>query len=102
MFIGYQNDKIKFYSKTPLDKELFHLDKVEETDKVYIACGDEYLQKGSKKCNSYTKKKRKEEILNLLKEIDLKSIRAIRANDKDYIEKYESQAKKLREELQKL
>ena len=47
-------------------------------------------------------KKRKQEILNLLDKLDLKSIRAIRANDTEYINKYEEEAEALREELRNL
>lgn len=46
--------------------------------------------------------KRKQEILNSLNELDLKSIRAIRANDIEYINKYEEEAEALREELRNL
>lgn len=46
--------------------------------------------------------KRKQEILNELDKLDLKSIRAIRSNDTEYIKKYEQEAKVLREELRKL
>lgn len=48
------------------------------------------------------KKRRKEEILIRLNEIDLKSIRALRANDTEYIEIYENEAANLREELRGL
>ena len=45
MYLGYQNGKIKLYTKEPLDKELYNLDKVEQTDKEYILQGDEYVLK---------------------------------------------------------
>jgi hypothetical protein len=45
---------------------------------------------------------RREEILQELNEIDRKSIRALRANEADYIAMYEQQAQALREELQQL
>lgn len=45
MFLGYQNEKIKFYTKTPLDMVLYNLDKIEETDEEYILNGDEYVLK---------------------------------------------------------
>jgi hypothetical protein len=54
----------------------------------------------------YAKEKAKteriEEILARLKEIDNKSIRAIRANDTEYVEAYELEAESLREELRGL
>ena len=48
------------------------------------------------------KTQRKQEILLALNELDLKSIRAIRANDTEYIQIYEAQAQELREELRGL
>lgn len=48
------------------------------------------------------KKQRTEEILAELNKIDLKSIRAIRAGDTDYIQEYELRAEALREELRSL
>lgn len=48
------------------------------------------------------KKQRKQEILIALDELDLKSIRALRANDTEYIQEYEAQAQVLREELRGL
>lgn len=50
--------------------------------------------------------KRKQEEANLIKEqldaLDLKSIRAIRSNDTEYIQKYEAEAKVLRDKLKEL
>lgn len=46
--------------------------------------------------------KRKEEIKAELDELDLKSIRAIRSNDTQYIQMYETQAAELRSELASL
>lgn len=43
MYLGYQNDKIKFYTQTPLDPVLYNLDKVEETHDEYVLDGDEYV-----------------------------------------------------------
>jgi len=47
MFLGYQNDKIKFYTEQPLDIEIYNLDRVEETDEEYAlnADGTEYVLK---------------------------------------------------------
>ncbi len=44
MYLGYQNDKIKFYTQTPLDPVLYNLDKVEETHDEYVLDGDEYVK----------------------------------------------------------
>lgn len=46
--------------------------------------------------------KRKTDIKIRLQEIDLLSIRAIRANDTEFIEKYEFEAQQLRNELKEL
>ena len=43
MFLGYQGEKIKFYTETPLDMSLYNLDKVEETTNEYVLVGDEYV-----------------------------------------------------------
>lgn len=48
------------------------------------------------------KEKRIKEIKQQLKEIDEQSIRSLRDNDTEYIEKYKNQAKILREELRKI
>ncbi len=48
MFLGYQKEKIKFYTETPLDTALYNLDKIEETEDVYVLNGDEYVLKTSK------------------------------------------------------
>ena len=48
------------------------------------------------------KEARKEEILNQLKEIDNKSIRALRANEQERLNELEAQAVELRKELQEL
>ena len=43
MYLGYQGDKIKFYTEEPLDTYIYCLDKVEETFDEYVLCGDEYV-----------------------------------------------------------
>lgn len=45
MFLGYQNGKIKFYTETPLNKDFYALEKVEETTDEYILVNDEYVLK---------------------------------------------------------
>lgn len=102
MYISYQNGKIVGYTEQPQDLVLYNLDKVEETDKKYILCDDEYVLETSEKYIKYQKEQRKQEILRLLDELDLKSIRAIRANDTEYIAQYEKEAQALREELRNL
>ena len=43
MYLGYQNGKIKFYTEKPLNKALYNLDEVVETQDEYILDGDEYV-----------------------------------------------------------
>jgi hypothetical protein len=45
MFLGYQNDKIKFYTEQELPKEFYNLDKVEYTEDEYVLDGEEYVLK---------------------------------------------------------
>lgn len=45
MYLGYQNNKIKFYTEQRLDQALYNLDKVEETELEYVLEGDEYVIK---------------------------------------------------------
>ena len=45
MYLGYQNEKIKFYTENELDKELYSLDRVEETQDEYVLDGGEYVLK---------------------------------------------------------
>ena len=63
----------------------------------YIAVDDELVLNPDWVDNT-----RRNEILERLNVIDQKSIRAIRANDTDYIQAYEEEAIELREELRLL
>ena len=45
MYLGYQGEKIKFYTETPLDSTLYNIDKVEETSDEYVLDGEEYVLK---------------------------------------------------------
>ena len=45
MYLGYQNEKIKFYTEQPLDQEFYNLDEVEETELEYVLDGEEYVLK---------------------------------------------------------
>ena len=45
MYLGYQGEKIKFYTEQPLNKALYNLTKVEETEDEYVLEGDEYILK---------------------------------------------------------
>ena len=43
MYLGYQKGKIKFYTEKPLNKTLYNLDEVVETQDEYVLDGDEYV-----------------------------------------------------------
>ena len=43
MYLGYQKGKIKFYTEKPLNKALYNLDEVVETQDEYVLDGDEYV-----------------------------------------------------------
>ncbi len=45
MFLGYQNNKIKFYVEQPLESGLYNVERWEETQDEYILDGDEYVIK---------------------------------------------------------
>ena len=45
MYLGYQNGKIKFYTKEPIDKFIYGLDKVVETQEEYVLDSEEYVLK---------------------------------------------------------
>lgn len=47
MYLGYQENKIKFYTEEPLNPDIYNLDKVEETDQEYVLSGEEYVLKDS-------------------------------------------------------
>jgi hypothetical protein len=45
MYLGYQDNKIKFYTEEELPKEFYNLDKSEYTDDEYVLDGEEYVLK---------------------------------------------------------
>ncbi len=57
MYLGYQNGKIKFYTKEQLPQEFYNLEKSEYTEKEYVLDGEEYVLKD----DAYNEKKTKEE-----------------------------------------
>lgn len=57
MYLGYQNGKIKFYTKDQLPQEFYNLEKSEYTEKEYVLDGEEYVLKD----DAYNEKKTKEE-----------------------------------------
>lgn len=45
MYLGYQNEKIKFYVEEPLDPVMYPVDRWEETEDEYVADGDQFIKK---------------------------------------------------------
>lgn len=43
MYLGYQGNKIKFYTEAPLDATLYNIDLIEETEDEYVLDDDEYV-----------------------------------------------------------
>lgn len=112
MFLGYQNNKIKFCTETPLDMTLYNIDYIEETQDEYVLDGEEYVIKDEVWEDKQRKKEIEEEktsIKSQLKELDEKRIRAICENEiKDettgetWIEYYNAQVIELRKQLNNL
>lgn len=76
-------------------------DKISADDKyVYFYIDNQLVKKD--KAEIEQKKARIAEIKKELDNLDLKSIRALRTNDTEYIDKYETEAVELRKELAKL
>lgn len=76
-------------------------DKISSDDKhLYYYINGEIVKKD--KAEIEQKEKRIAEIKEELNTLDLKSIRAIRANDTTYLKQYEQEAVKLRSELAEL
>lgn len=68
MYIGYQGDKIKFYTEVPLDATLCALDKIEETEDEYILSpdGTEYILKDAESEAAWTEKRQEDFYNNFL------------------------------------
>lgn len=45
MFLGYQENKIKYYVEEPLNPSIYNVDRWEETNEEYVLDGDEYVLK---------------------------------------------------------
>lgn len=111
MFANIRNEKIIDFNSLYLDEDII---RVETTENIYNAWQEDrakvIYQDGKIILNpNYEEIKRQEEkeakrqeILKQLDSLDLKSIRAIRANDQEYIAKYEAEAEELRKELTEL
>ena len=104
MFIAKNEDLIILAKNTreELEEALFCMNytSIEETDIEYELYNGEYLTK-----EEITVKRRKaqvDELKEQLNQLDLKSIRAIRANDVKYMEKYEAEAEVLRQQVREL
>lgn len=57
MYLGYQGEKIKFYTEQPLDVTMYNLTKIEETEDEYVPCGDEYVLADSQEIIDYRREK---------------------------------------------
>ena len=76
---------------------------IEDKDKVIYSNGEIVLNPNYEADKAEKEKQdRILQIKNELNNIDLKSIRALRANDTEYIQRYETEALALREELHNL
>ena len=84
MYLGYQNNKIKFYTETTLNPTIYKVDRWEETQDEYILDGDEYILKDAQWEEKQRQKEKEEEKISIksqLKELDEKRIRAICENE---------------------
>lgn len=112
MFLGYQNNKIKFYTEIPLNPTIYNVDRWEETKDEYVLDGYEYVIKDEAWEEKQRQKEIEEEkssIKSQLKELDEKRIRAICENEiKDettgetWVEYYNNQVIELRKQLNNL
>ena len=73
-----------------------------ETSKEIVTFNGSFYFEDDPELANQQKEKRRQEILSELDKLDLKSIRAIRANDQEYLAKYEAQAEELRKQLKEL
>ena len=92
------------------DKKIIHICTDEEW-LDYCENPDKYLWDNNKLllnpeyesiCNEKLKQEKITQIKSELDKLDLKSIRAIRANDQEYLVKYEARAEELRKQLKEL
>ena len=67
-----------------------------ETSKEIITFNGSFYFEDDPELANQQREKRRQEILDELDALDLKSIRAVRANDEEYIAQYEAQAEELR------
>ena len=74
---------------------IYALEEAEELVDGIIITNHEYIVQKEKEA-------KRQEILKQLDSLDVKSIRAIRAGETEYIALYEEEAKKLRKQLQEL
>lgn len=104
MFANIRNEEIIDFNCNYLDEDIIKIEASEDMYNVWQEDRTKVIYKDGEIILNpdYGKEQRRQEILNSLKELDLKSIRAIRANDTEYIERYEQEAKELREELKTL
>lgn len=68
MYLGYQGEKIKFYTEEKLDEVIYCLTKIEETDKEYVLSldGSEYVLRDEEWEEQQTEKRREDFYNNFL------------------------------------
>ena len=64
MFLGFQENKIKYYVEQPLNPSIYNVDRWEETNEEYVLDGDEYVLK-NEEWEERQAKKEKERIAKL-------------------------------------
>lgn len=106
-----RDNKIIDFNSKYLDKDITTVETTQEMYKLFIQDSrtiiykDGEIVKNPEYENILAEEKRQKQIDNIkqqLHELDLKSIRAIRTNDAEYLEIYEAQAIGLRSQLSKL
>ena len=103
MYLGYQNGKIKFYTANKLPQEFYNLDKVEETELVYILDGDCYVLKDEaweEKQAQKERERRNQEINQKISELEQMAISDVLQGNKENINTYNQVIASLRENLE--
>lgn len=97
MYLGYQGNKIKFYTEQPLNQTIYNLDRIEETDQEYTLIDEEYVLKESEEAIQYKKEQKTLEINNKIKELEQKSTYDILYNNSSNLKIYQDIIKGLEE-----
>jgi len=100
MFLGYQENKIKYYVEQPLDPSIYNVDKWEETNDEYALDDDEYVLK-DEKWEEKVKAKEQDRVNRLtMTPLDLiKAVKTLGISDED-IETFLNNNLAIKHELQ--